>query len=151
MGSFSDSPGAIYPALRRLERKGFVKSQQQASSGRRRQIVTLTSRGTAELNRWVALPVTQREIMSGLREFMLRFALSEAVIGAEVSADLLRGLEKELKSVVGSLREQANILGPRMPRSSALALESGIMGHETLLRWCKQALSAYGTVNSASQ
>ena len=33
MGGFSDSPGAIYPALSRLERRGLVRSEIQPSAG----------------------------------------------------------------------------------------------------------------------
>jgi len=36
MMSFSDSPGAIYPALRRLEQRGFIRGQ--AEGARRRKI-----------------------------------------------------------------------------------------------------------------
>jgi len=143
MGSFSDSPGAIYPALRRLERKGFVQSRAQAGSGRRRQVVSLTDQGTAELRNWIAQPVTQQEIMSELREFMLRFALSESVGGPAVSVELLSGLKQELKAVLSSLRDQQKALKPYLPLSGSLALESGVRGHEGLLEWCEHALAAY--------
>lgn len=143
MGSFSDSPGAIYPALRRLEQKRFVQLRAQAGSGRRRQVVSLTPKGITELKHWLALPVTQQEIMSGLREFMLRFALSETVLGAVLSIELLRGLESQLKLILPSLREQQTTLKPHMPLSGILALESGVRGHEALLKWCEHALAAY--------
>lgn len=149
MGSFSDSPGAIYPALRRLQKKGLVKSRQQAGSGRRRQIVSLAPKGTAELKHWITLPVMQQEIVSGLREFMLRFAFSETVLGAAASVELLRGLERELKVVLPSLREQQTTLKPQMPLSGMLALDSGVRGHEALLEWCEHGLRAYANRQSS--
>lgn len=35
MGTFSDSPGAIYPALRRLEQQGLVRGRLESSAGLR--------------------------------------------------------------------------------------------------------------------
>lgn len=144
MGSFSDSPGAIYPALRRLEKKKLVKSH-QASSGRRRQVVSLTSKGIAELKQWIATPVTPEDVLKYLREFMLRFAFSETVLGAAVAIELLQGLESTLKVVLVGLHEQMNTLKPMMPLSGSLALESGVRGHECLLEWCEHAKRAYAT------
>ena len=143
MGSFSDSPGAIYPALRRLEKKGLVRSRLQTASGRRRQIVSLTPEGTAELKAWIAVPVSPDDVLRDLREFMLRFAFSETVLGAAAAVELLRGLESTLKVVLGSLNEQMDLLKPKMPLSGVLTLESGIRGHESLLQWCKHAQQAY--------
>ena len=53
MISFSDSPGAIYPALHRLELRGLVRGHVEERSGlRRRRIFQLTARGRAEFKRW---------------------------------------------------------------------------------------------------
>ena len=151
MGSFSDSPGAIYPALRRLERKGLVTSKPQANSGRRRQVVSLTAEGKAELKQWISLPITRRDVINGLQEFMLRFAFAESVMGASCSTQLLEQLRAELRAHISELKQQFETLGPQMPRAGRLALESGIMGYDALLQWCKRALTAYRTVSSASQ
>ena len=52
MGSFSDSPGAIYPALQRLEKQGLVRSQLQPSSGRRRRVFRPTASGKRAFRAW---------------------------------------------------------------------------------------------------
>ena len=148
MGSFSDSPGAIYPALRRLEKRELVKSRPQADSGRRRQIVSLTPKGMAELKTWIAKPVTPEEILGKLGEFMLRFAFSEPVLGAAAAVELLQGLENALRAVLSSLQEQMKTLKPVLPLSGSLALESGVRGHQSLLEWCEHAQRAYATGGS---
>jgi DNA-binding PadR family transcriptional regulator len=44
MQSFSDSPGAIYPALKRLELSGLIRGKVEQGSGlRRRQLFRLTA------------------------------------------------------------------------------------------------------------
>src|SRR5215470_12340617 len=53
MGSFSDSPGAIYPALQRLEKQGFVRGQLQPASGRRRRrVFRPTASGKRAFRAW---------------------------------------------------------------------------------------------------
>jgi DNA-binding PadR family transcriptional regulator len=48
MGTFSDRPGAIYPALRRLERQGLVRGRVESSAGlRQKQTFRLTPQGLA--------------------------------------------------------------------------------------------------------
>ena len=51
MGSFSDSPGAIYPALTRLEKRGLIRSEvEERAALRRRRLYRLTPKGRAELS-----------------------------------------------------------------------------------------------------
>lgn len=48
-GTFKLNDGAVYPALRRLERAGLLKSGWTTHSGRERRIYRLTAEGAAEL------------------------------------------------------------------------------------------------------
>jgi len=144
MMSYSDSPGAIYPALRRLEQQGLIRGRIEEGPGlRRRQMFRLTAKGTAELKRWIKRPVTREEVVHCGREVMLRFALSEAAAGPSASVKILESLEAELASYLPSLRQQLNEQKPMLPRSGRLALESGIQGYECLLEWAKYALTTY--------
>ena len=60
MGTFSDSPGAIYPALRRLERQGLVRGRVEQSAGlRQKQTFRLTPGGKAALEEWLERPLTR--------------------------------------------------------------------------------------------
>jgi len=81
MKTYSGSPGAIYPALQRLEKQGLIRGTVEEGSGlRRRQIFRLTPQGLAELKTWITLPITKEDLVSGLKTVMLRFALSEPAI-----------------------------------------------------------------------
>src|SRR5271169_3839975 len=93
MKTYSDSPGAIYPALNRLEKQGLIRGTIEEGSGlRRRQVFRLTPKGLAELRIWIALPLTRDDIGSGLKTVMLRFAFSETVIGTSASVEILKSL-----------------------------------------------------------
>jgi DNA-binding PadR family transcriptional regulator len=144
MKSYSDSPGAIYPALGRLEKQGMIRGRIQQGAGlRRRQVFSVTAKGSTELRRWISQPVTRDDVDGGLKEVMLRFAFSEPVSGADASIQLLSALRAQLEEYVPGLRLQLEAGKAVMPRSGRLALESGIRSFECLLEWTKYALTNY--------
>ena len=144
MKSYSDSPGAIYPALRRLEKQGMIRGRIQQGAGlRRRQVFSVTAKGSAELKRWISQPLTRDDVDGGLKEVMLRFAFSEHVSGAEASIQLLSALRAQLEEYVPGLHLQLEAGKAVMPRSGRLALESGVRSFECLLEWTKYALTNY--------
>jgi DNA-binding PadR family transcriptional regulator len=50
---WSGSAGAIYPAVRRLERRGLIRSDTQWQGRRRSRVYRPTPRGVAALRRWL--------------------------------------------------------------------------------------------------
>ncbi len=75
MGRYSGSPGAIYPALRRLEQQGFIEGQvDRATSLRPRQVFHPTKAGTGKFRKWLAQNVQREDVIWRLEELMLRFA-----------------------------------------------------------------------------
>lgn len=144
MKSYSDSPGAIYPALRRLERDGLIRGTVEEGSGlRRRQIFRLTPKGFSELKQWIALPITREDVGSGLKTIMLRFAFSETVAGANASVRLLKSLQSALTPYLQNLHEQLRTIKGVTPTSTQLALECGIRSYESLSEWTHYALATY--------
>ena len=144
MGTFSDSPGAIYPALRRLEQGGLVRAHIEDGSGlRRRRVFRLTSTGILELKKWMITPVSRQDVVRGMDGIMLRFAFMDLVTGDAVTVQFLKALEKELKSYLSALDKYFKAEQTAMPRSGRLALESGIRGYRTQLQWARHALATY--------
>src|SRR5271167_52149 len=144
MGSYSSSPGAIYPALERLEKRGLIKSAVEESSGlRRRRVYRVTAKGTRELKQWLSSPITRGGIVRGLAELMLRFAFMERALGAQASIQFLRNLKSELKAYIPTLKTFLRKNGPKMPMSAMLALDSGIRNYDALRRWTDYAIQTY--------
>ncbi len=50
-GTIDLPDGTIYPALRRLEKAGYLKSEWTEGGGRKRRVYKLTASGTRHLNR----------------------------------------------------------------------------------------------------
>jgi DNA-binding PadR family transcriptional regulator len=144
MSTFSDSPGAIYPALRRLALDGLIRGRMEKSAGlRRRQVFQPTAAGIAELKKWLALPPSRDEIMRRMEEVLLRFAFMDQVMGKAASVRFLTAMERELKGYVPSLHAYLASAESQMPLSARLALESGVREYDTRLRWTQDALTAY--------
>jgi DNA-binding PadR family transcriptional regulator len=144
MRTYSDSPGAIYPALRRLEREGMIRGSVEERSGlRRRQVFRVTPKGLVELRRWIMLPITHDDLTSGLKTVMLRFAFSENAVGATASLEILRSMEAALRPHLRELGQKLEEIRPVAPTSGRLALECGIRSYESLLQWSRYAISIY--------
>jgi DNA-binding PadR family transcriptional regulator len=149
MGTFSDSPGAIYPALRRLERQGLVRGRVESSAGlRQKQTFRLTMRGLAALEEWLARPLTRADVVRGMDDVMLRLAFMDEVMAPAASIRLLQSLARELAAYLPTLHAYLGEHRRQMPLSGRLALESGIRAYEDQSRWVRDALKAYGAARA---
>lgn len=144
MAGYSDSPGAIYPALRRLEERGLVQGSIVAGSGlRQRKVLTITPAGMAELKKWLTGPIVQTDVANHLNELMLRFAFLDGAAGEPATLRFLQSFEAELKLYVATLNGFLKNHAAKMPVSGRLALESGILGYEAQLQWASHATNIY--------
>jgi DNA-binding PadR family transcriptional regulator len=140
MGTFSDSPGAIYPALHRLERRGLIRGQIQDRGGlRRRRLFRLTAAGLNAFRLLQERPIA-RDDLAHLEAVMLRFAFMDQSLGPAASVRFLKALAAELAAHIPTLRVH---LAPDMPLSARLALEHGIGDYKALLRWTRSAVLRY--------
>lgn len=141
---FSDSPGSIYPALRRLAERRLIQSKIRDSSGlRRRKVFRLTSAGVAALKGWLSQPVTREDVVRGTNELMLRFAFTGETLGSVAALRFLKTFQKELASYLPALSHYLQLQEDSLTLSGRLALESGIIGYEALIEWTRRAIAAY--------
>jgi DNA-binding PadR family transcriptional regulator len=144
MASFSDSPGAIYPALARLEGAGLIRGRIEEGVGlRRRKVFKLSAEGRAELERWLTQALRREDIVSGMEELILRFAFLEGALGKAAVVQFLKELEREMEAYVPTLRSFLGAHRDGMETSAWLAVEFGIRSYEAQLDWCRHAIAAY--------
>jgi DNA-binding PadR family transcriptional regulator len=144
MGTFSDSPGAIYPALQRLEKRRLVSSRVHPSRGiRRRRLYRPTSFGKRAFKAWQTKAITSDDVVHRADELMLRFSFMDETADSAQAMRFLKALIKELAVYVPDLRKFLKVQGSSMPLSGRLALESGVRSYETLLEWTRSALGIY--------
>ena len=144
MGSFSDSPGAIYPALARLEANGLIRGTvEESASLRKRRVFDITPTGLAALKAWLMKPVMRDDIVRGIGDLMLRFAFMDRTVGAERTIGFLQEFAGEIEAYLPSLGEFLEAHAGKMPLSARLALECGVQEYEMRLRWVRASAAQY--------
>jgi DNA-binding PadR family transcriptional regulator len=144
MGSFSDSPGAIYPALRRLEKRGLARGTvEESDSLRKRRVFKITGEGRDAFKAWLKSPVTRDDVIRRSPDLILRFAFMDQVLGAKRTIRFLGELAEEIAGYLPTLRQYLDAHESEMPLSGRLALECGIQEYETRLRWARASIALY--------
>lgn len=141
MRHFSDSPGSIYPALRRLESRGWVTPKAEAGhNARRRQVYRVTPSGKSALLEWLRWPVGREEVIHKLEELKLRFAFLGENVETEATLEFTAQMQEALESYLKELRHFYKHVGPGIGSiTGRLAFESGILLYEATLDWLRKA------------
>jgi len=110
MGYFSASPGAIYPALRRLEEAGLVKGTvENASTLRPRMAYALTLAGRAALKSALSRPVTREDVIRRIDTLILRFSFMDGLLPKERTFEFLRSFWTEIEACLEVLEKEARM------------------------------------------
>jgi DNA-binding PadR family transcriptional regulator len=139
LGYFSDSPGAIYPALRRLVARRWVGAG-APQGGRRRQEYRIGARGREAFVAWLRLPVTGADVVSDPDALMLRFAFMGQVLPAAAIRGFLREYERRMASQLEGLRRHHGAHAHTWPLTGRLAFEHGLAQHEAQVAWARSAV-----------
>ena len=152
LAHFSSSPGAIYPALRRLARIGLLEDRLDAArEARPRRVYSLTPRGEAALEAWLHQPVTREELIRGAGAPILRFSLAgERLSGAEL-LDYLQSYEKAVAAYVKELHGYVEMAANPERLCGRLALHHGIRNFESELEWTRWAVREVKRVGRGSR
>ncbi|MFZ0303130.1 MAG: PadR family transcriptional regulator [Terracidiphilus sp.] len=143
MRHYSDSPGSIYPALKRLEARGWIEAvpkRDEDGDPRKRQLFAITQTGKEALVAWLNQPVTRDDVNLRVSELMLRFAFMDGNVPRTITIQFLRDFERERAVYAaesrGKLEEMRSKAGLH---TGVLAYESGIEGMEAQVAWARRA------------
>jgi len=141
MGHFSNSPGAIYPALQRLEKDGWVRGKVDAKTALRpKKVYELAKEGRRVLKEHLRQPVTRDDVMRRMDDLILRFALMDDIVGRAATLRFLHGFAAEIEAYLVDLRAFHEGAKQHMPACGRLAMENGIAGYETNAAWARRAI-----------
>lgn len=145
MGIYSSSPGAIYPALKRLEQKGLVTSSLvDTGPVQRARVYGPTPEGTAALLEWLVQPITRRDIEAGMDKLMLRFAFLGLIDSEGATRAFLEDLVRQLDAYLDVLAAiRSELVEKGVGRHGRLALEGGIETYRAHARWARGALAEF--------
>ena len=141
LGNYSSSPGAIYPALARLEENGFIEGREDTTKKLRpKKLYRPSDRGRQIFREWLLQEVTTDDMRGNLEELMLRFAFHSVLNSTEATRTFLEGFQTELNGYIAELKEQTERFPDEAPIHSRLALEAGLVQYEALADWARKAL-----------
>ncbi|MFC1544252.1 PadR family transcriptional regulator [Gemmatimonadota bacterium] len=137
---FSSSPGAIYPALQRLEKKGLIfGTTEQGDTLRPRRVYEITDEGTKILHAWLARPVARDDVVSNIKELTLRFAFMGDLLDDDATLQFLNGLIAQLVPFLDELEEFVRSGTGDLSLHGRLAVESGVAHYQSFLGWARKA------------
>ena len=144
MRHFSDSPGAIYPALRRLEQRGWIAAEGSYGNGsgerRHRRAFRMTAAGDTALIECLCRPVTRDDVIWRMPELMLRFAFMDGNVPRSTTLLFLEQFEQALGAYLAELRTSfARMISTIPINTGLLAFQSGIESMEAQLAWAGHA------------
>ena len=140
LAHFSSSPGAIYPALRRLALIGLLEDRlDTAREARPRRIYTLTARGESALTAWLHRPVTRAELIRGAGAPILRFSLAGGRLSRTEILDYLASYQKAVAAYIKELYGYDEPTNRPENLCGRLALHHGIRSFESELEWIRWA------------
>ena len=139
MSLFSDSPGAIYPALRSLQKAGLIVVEHAARGGRRRSTFVPSAKGRSSFVAWLRQPPTHDDVTRDWPLMMLRLAFMDGLVTpADITAFLTR-LTLEIDAHVLELEAFVAQHRAVLPPAARLALESGIHDARSRSTWLRRA------------
>jgi hypothetical protein len=138
MRHFSSSPGAIYPALRRLAGRKWVEVG-RAGGGRKRQELRVTLRGRQAFLDWLRRPVTRDDVVSRSADLILRCAFMDPVLPPAAIRRFLRDYATHMASYLEELRRYDAEHGDAMPRLARLVFQHGVASYESSVDWARRA------------
>lgn len=137
---FSSSPGAVYPALRRLAARGWVEVG-APGGGRGRQELRLNAGGRRAFGQWLRRPVTRDDVVLRPADLLLRCAWMDGVAAPATIRRFLKDYGAAMGAYADELRRYDLEHGPGMPPLARLVFQSGVDGYAAAAAWAKRALA----------
>jgi DNA-binding PadR family transcriptional regulator len=149
MGNYSSSPGAIYPALKRLETKGLIEGTiDDAKELRPRKIFSPSDQGKAVFRMWLQEGIGDADIGRQLDVLMLRLAFHSVLDDLGATRRFVAELAERLERNLESLTAQRKLFPEQTPIQPRLAFDFGITQARAAVRWAHKALKQLETTDS---
>jgi DNA-binding PadR family transcriptional regulator len=142
LGGYSDSPGSIYPALRRLEAMGLTSRRaDKAAAGRGREVWSLTAAGRAAFEGWLDTPLTRERVAEHHDDELLKFAYLGLAARHETACRFLAAYDEHVGAEIAALREWlASPDAKAVPWTGREALALGAEVLRVRQEWARAAL-----------
>jgi DNA-binding PadR family transcriptional regulator len=150
VGIFSDSPGAIYPALARLEMRGLLDSTAD-ESGRRRRVYERTPQGERALRGWLNGSIEPDVLARRPQDLELRFVIIAEMLGDAEAMVFMQNYARAVEARLQQLEEFYEGPGMQLGRLPRKTFELGLRIDRARLGWCRDLLSQTEGKNHADK
>jgi DNA-binding PadR family transcriptional regulator len=133
---WSGSGGAIYPLIKRLEKRGYVRALDHATGRRQSKRYVATASGKRELCRWIGPPVAIGTVgvpMDPLRSRLLYLQAMPAAQQAEFLTSAQEGMRLHLEQLEGVGVKRAQHESP----AHMLVLQGAIAMMQSRIAWLR--------------
>lgn len=138
MGTFSSSPGSIYPALKKLVKAGMLEQCLPDMGGKKR--FHITPDGERQIKSWLHQPVTKTEVANSVDIALLRFAFLQNDKSTQPTLNFLTSFQSAVREQIDSLETYLNDPdNTSLSRHARLAVENGLRGFKAHLEWAISA------------
>jgi DNA-binding PadR family transcriptional regulator len=144
LGNYSGSPGAIYPALRRLEQLGLVEGEiDNTKALRPKKVFRPTKAGRKTLRAWLGREIEPEDVERRIDELMLRFAFHWVLDSRKATRRFLESFLSEVEDYLEELSRQRKLFPEGAPLHPRLALAAGIEQYRACARWARKAIKEF--------
>lgn len=150
MGNYSSSPGAIYPALKRLERRQLIEGEvDRTVSLRPKKMFRPTTTGAAVFREWLLREISLEDVRRNLDELILRFAFYSTLDDAGSTRHFLEVLARRVDEYLQELLTQRAMMSRlegsagEVPIHARMAFEFGIEQYRAWGRWARRAMKRF--------
>jgi DNA-binding PadR family transcriptional regulator len=138
LGNYSSSPGAIYPALHRLQKLELLV--QTPVEGSTKTKFCCTSKGENTLIEWFLKPIAIADVAKKNEELLLRFAFMDRLLNKKQTLQFLQSFRNSLKIYIVELNAFHSREKNNLPLHGRLAFEHGLASTATTLQWTEMAI-----------
>ncbi len=141
VGRCSGSPGAVYPALKRLEAFGLIAGRvRNRDSLRPKTTYRITRRGEEALRAHLTRPITRNDVVWHMDDLMLRFVHAEEILGLAGSLEMAEELRREIRGFSAEMTEFTGQVATRVSLTAELALQHALDTFQVHEKWVSNAV-----------
>jgi DNA-binding PadR family transcriptional regulator len=129
--------GSIYPALKRLEKKGFVEFNELIENGKLKKIYAINEQGKEQFLKWLASPITMSRTDSSFplaKIFFFRY------LPREQAGQLIEQCIQDLLKYKKSLLELRSKVEDKADMFELCTLDYGLDSYDFAIHWCEKNL-----------
>lgn len=142
IGNCSSSPGAVYPALKRLEEAGLIAGEvENEDTLRPRQVYHLTDAGKDALEKYLRRPVTREDVTRSGSDVLLRFVFAGGFVSTEEAARILNEYADQVEAYIPELEAELEAFPADAPPFGRYGLKHAIEQSRWQVDWARRVVA----------